>query len=194
MASQSHATFYLVTTAALGGRLVSESEQRLQQIYSDAAGEDLSIVFVDEIDNLTGHRGNDQDYGSRLVNVFLTNMDGVDAPSNVITIGTTNRVDSIDHALRRPGRFDRQLTFTYPNAEDRLAILRARHRTTAGELDYAALAARTQNWTAADLGAIWQHAGELTVIAGRTAIRNDHFLMGFERAATARTKRLTRAR
>lgn len=194
MASQSNATFYLVSTAALGGRLVSESEQRLQRIYTDAASEDLSIVFIDEIDTLTGHRGNDQGNGSRLVNVFLTNMDGVNPPDNVITIGTTNLLDSIDHALRRPGRFDRQLTFTYPNVEDRVAILRARRHTTSGNLDYPQVAARTENWTAADLGAIWQHAGELTVISGRSAIRNDHFMMGFERAAAARTKRLKETR
>lgn len=194
MASQSNATFYLVSTAGLGGRLVSESEQRLQRIYTDAASEDLSIVFIDEIDTLTGHRGNDQGSGSRLVNVFLTNMDGVSAPDNVITIGTTNLLDSIDHALRRPGRFDRQLTFTYPDVEDRVAILQARPHTTSGDLDYAQVAAETENWTAADLGAIWQHAGELTVISGRSAIHNDHFMMGFERAANARTKRLKETR
>lgn len=194
MASQSNATFYLVSTAALGGRLVSESEQRLQRIYTDAASEELAIVFIDEIDTLTGHRGKDQGSGSRLVNVFLTNMDGVNAPDNVITIGTTNLLQSIDHALRRPGRFDRQLTFTYPDVEDRVAILHARPRTTSGDLDYARVAAETENWTAADLGAIWQHAGELTVISKRSAIRNDHFMMGFERAAAARTKRLKETR
>jgi len=190
MASKSRATFYLVTTAALGGRLVSESEQRLQRIYTDAATQELSIVFIDEIDTLTGHRESDQNSGSRLVNVFLTNMDGVQAPDNVITIGTTNLLGSIDHALRRPGRFDRQLTFTYPDVDDRDAILRSRTHVTSGEIDYRAIAERTESWTAADLGAIWQHAGELTVISGRSAIRNDYFLIGFERAAAARKKRL----
>lgn len=117
-------------------------------------------------------------------------MDGVSAPDNVITIGTTNRVDDIDKALRRPGRFDREVTFRNPNREDRLAILTSQSRKTADNLDYEAVADATEGWTAAELGAIWQHAGELTVIAERNNIYNDYFLMGFERAQTARTRRL----
>lgn len=194
MAAQSHAEFYLVTTASLGGRLVGESEQRLEAIYADAAKQEMSIIFVDEIEVLTKDRASEQDHGSRLVNVFLTNMDGVAAPDNVITIGTTNRVDDIDKALRRPGRFDREVTFRHPDRDDRLAIITARSRRTAENLDYEVVADATDGWTAAELGAIWQHAGELTVIAGRTAIYNDHFLMGFERAQTARANRLKEER
>lgn len=190
MAAQSGATFYLVTTASLGGRLVSESEQRLEAIYADAASKDMSIVFVDEIEVLTRERGSDQDHSSRLVNVFLTNMDGVNSADNVITIGTTNRVGDIDRALRRPGRFDREVTFRHPELSDRLAILSARHYSTTGDIDYQEVADKTAGWTAAELGAIWQHAGELTVIADRSSIHNDHFLMGFERARAARENRL----
>ncbi|MGP5386967.1 ATP-binding protein [Brachybacterium tyrofermentans] len=190
MAAQSGATFYLVTTASLGGRLVSESEQRLEAIYADAASKEMSIVFVDEIEVLTRERGSEQDHSSRLVNVFLTNMDGVNSADNVITIGTTNRVGDIDRALRRPGRFDREVTFRHPDLADRLAILSARPYSTAGDIDYQAVANETAGWTAAELGAIWQHAGELTVIADRNSIHNDHFLVGFERARTARDNRL----
>lgn len=190
MAAQSGATFYLVTTASLGGRLVSESEQRLEAIYADAASKEMSIVFVDEIEVLTRDRGSEQDHSSRLVNVFLTNMDGVNSADNVITIGTTNRVGDIDRALRRPGRFDREVTFRHPDLADRLAILSARPYSTAGDIDYQAVANETAGWTAAELGAIWQHAGELTVIADRNSIHNDHFLVGFERARTARDNRL----
>jgi transitional endoplasmic reticulum ATPase len=193
MAAQSHATFYLITTASLGGRLVSESEQRLEAIYADAAKQEMSIMFIDEIEVLTKDRGSEQEHGSRLVNVFLTNMDGVVAPDNVITIGTTNRVDDIDKALRRPGRFDREVTFRHPNREDRLAIIVARPHRTAGDIGYEEVADATDGWTAAELGAIWQHAGELTVIASRDAIHNDHFLMGFERARAARANRLNGA-
>lgn len=190
MAAQSGATFYLVTTASLGGRLVSESEQRLEAIYADAASKEMSIVFVDEIEVLTRERGSEQDHSSRLVNVFLTNMDGVNSADNVITIGTTNRVGDIDRALRRPGRFDREVTFRHPDLADRLAILSARPYSTAGDIDYQAVADETAGWTAAELGAIWQHAGELTVIANRSSIHNDHFLVGFERARVARENRL----
>lgn len=190
MAAQSGATFYLVTTASLGGRLVSESEQRLEAIYADASSKEMSIVFVDEIEVLTRERGSEQDHSSRLVNVFLTNMDGVNSADNVITIGTTNRVGDIDRALRRPGRFDREVTFRHPDLADRLAILSDRPYSTAGDIDYQAVADETAGWTAAELGAIWQHAGELTVIANRSSIHNDHFLVGFERARAARENRL----
>lgn len=192
MAAQSKAKFYLVTTASLGGRLVGESEQRLEAIYADAARQTMSIIFVDEIEVITKDRAFGQDSGSRLVNVFLTNMDGVAAPNNVITIGTTNRIEDIDKALRRPGRFDREISFRNPDREDRRVILSARHRHTAGEIDYERVADSTEGWTAAELGAIWQHAGELTVTTGRNSIYNEHFLVGFERAKAARDKRLKR--
>ena len=190
MAAKSKASFYLVTTASLGGRLVSESEQRLEAIYRDAASKVMSIVFIDEIDVLTQERGTDQGQNSRLVNVFLTNMDGVNSASNVITIGTTNRIADIDRALRRPGRFDREISFRHPNRLDRATILRGRAYRTSGDLDYEYVADATSGWTAAELGAIWQHAGDLTVISNRDSIYNDYFLMGFERAQSARQKRL----
>lgn len=190
IAARSDATFYLVTTAALGGRLVGESEQRLEAVYADAAKNDLSIVFIDEIEVLTRERGSEQDHSSRLVNVFLTNMDGANSAKNVITIGATNRVDDIDRALRRPGRFDREVSFRHPDLEDRRAILSSAVHKTAGQIDYETVAQETYGWTAAELGAIWQYAGEMAIIANRTAIFNDHFLLGFERAQNARENRM----
>ena len=189
MAAQSGASFYLVTTASLGGRLVGESEERLEAIYEDAAKQTLSFIFIDEIEVLTKDRSGDQEHGSRLVNVFLTNMDGVKAPDNVITIGTTNRISDIDKALRRPGRFDREVAFRTPNHNDRIEILRSGSRKTIEPLDYKLVAEMTDGWTAADLEAIWQFAGELTVKSGRKAIFNDHFLMGYERAKLVRINR-----
>lgn len=184
MAAQSGATLYLVTAASLGGRLVGESEGRLEAVFANAEQQPLSIVFIDEIDVLTKSRDDEQGHASRLVNVFLTNMDGATTRENVVTIGTTNRMDDIDRALRRPGRFDREVTFRHPDESDRLAILRARKPHTGGALDDAYVAANTDGWSAADLQSVWQHAGELAVTADRTSIRNDHFLMGFERART----------
>ena len=92
MAAQSGATFYLVTTASLGGHLVGESEERLEAIYRDAAEQEMSMIFVDEIEVLTKDRSSTVEHGSRLVNVFLTNMDGVASPDNVLTIGATNQI------------------------------------------------------------------------------------------------------
>lgn len=182
MAKEAGAVFYLVTAASLGGHLQGESEGRLEAIYTHAANHDVAIVFVDEIDTLMKDRGSEDNYGTRLVHVFLTNMDGPRKRPNVITIGTTNRAHDIDNALRRPGRFSRELHFERPNLGGRLAILTAPRHATSGVLDYGRAAAATEGWSAADLQSIWEHAGELTVQAGRTAIRNDHFLAGLDRA------------
>lgn len=189
MAAQSGSAFYLVTTASLGGQLVGQSEERLEAIYEDAAKQEMSIIFVDEIDVLTQDRSNAYENGSRLVNVFLTNMDGVGAPENVLTIGATNRISDIDRALRRPGRFDREVYFRLPNQMDRLEILKSRTPTLASNIDFDKISSQTEGWTAAELRSILQYSGELAVIEGRSRIYNDHFLLGFEKATTARNAR-----
>ncbi|MDK6813914.1 ATP-binding protein [Corynebacterium sp. UMB6689] len=189
MAAQSGSAFYLVTTASLGGQLVGQSEERLEAIYEDAAKQEMSIIFVDEIDVLTKDRSNAYENGSRLVNVFLTNMDGVGAPENVLTIGATNRISDIDRALRRPGRFDREVYFRLPNQMDRLEILKSRTPTLASNIDFDKISSQTEGWTAAELRSILQYSGELAVIEGRSRIYNDHFLLGFEKATTARNAR-----
>lgn len=189
MAAQSGSAFYLVTTASLGGQLVGQSEERLEAIYEDAAKQEMSIIFVDEIDVLTKDRSNAYEHGSRLVNVFLTNMDGVGAPENVLTIGATNRISDIDRALRRPGRFDREVYFRLPNQMDRLEILKSRTPTLANDIDFDKISSQTEGWTAAELRSILQYSGELAVIEGRSRIYNDHFLLGFEKATAARNAR-----
>ncbi|ROR80030.1 transitional endoplasmic reticulum ATPase [Plantibacter flavus] len=182
MAKEAGAAFYMVTAASLGGHLQGESEGRLEAIYEHASTHEVALVFIDEIDTLMKDRGSDNDYGSRLVHVFLTNLDGAGNRDNVITIGTTNRVHDIDPALRRTGRFSRELRFERPDEAGRLAILQGGNHHTAGRLDYEHVAAATADWSAADLQGVWEHAGELTVKAGRTAIRNDFFLAGFDHA------------
>lgn len=190
MAAQSGATFYLVTTASLGGHLVGESEERLEAIYRDAAEQEMSMIFVDEIEVLTKDRSSTVEHGSRLVNVFLTNMDGVVSPDNVLTIGATNRITDIDRALRRPGRFDREVFFQLPNKQDRLEILQSRTPVLAESIDFESVSEKTEGWTAADLRSILQYAGELAVLDDRSKVFNDHFLLGFEKAATSRAARL----
>lgn len=191
MAKEAGAAFYLVTAASLGGHLQGESEGRLEAVYNHAAGHDVAIVFVDEIDTLMKDRGSEDNYGTRLVHVFLTNMDGARKRPNVITIGTTNRAQDIDNALRRPGRFSRELHFERPDFDGRLAILTAPGHVTSDDLDYGRAAKATEGWSAADLQSVWEHAGELAVQAGRTAIRNDHFLAGLDRARQRKAEQET---
>lgn len=183
MAKRARAKFYLVNGADLGGHLVGESEGRLQELYDQAAQDKLAIIFIDELDSLTHQRNsNANDHADRLVSTFLVNMDGFKAKNNVLTIGTTNRVDDIDTALRRPGRFGLEIEFRHPDENDRIAILRAGEvgRPVKRRLSHETIARLTDGWSAADLDAVWTAAATLAVRVRRTVIADDHYVMGYE--------------
>ena len=187
MASKAGAALYVVGAAELGGRLVGESEGRLQQVYDHAAEQPLSIVFVDELDSISHHRGGESaNHADRLVSTFLVNMDGFHAKDNILTIGTTNRIEAVDAALRRSGRFSSEITFRRPDASDRYAILRAgaKRRGVEGVLSHDVVADITDGWSAADIDEVWTAAATLTILAGRSRIEDDHYVMGAERVAT----------
>lgn len=105
-------------------KYVGEAEKQLRLLFQEARKRQPSIIFFDEIDGLAPTRSvkNDQHTAS-IVSTLLALMDGLDSRGNVIVIGATNRIDSIDPALRRPGRFDRELIFTLPSKSGRKEIL-----------------------------------------------------------------------
>lgn len=103
---------------------VGEAERQLRLLFEQARRYQPSIIFFDEIDGLTPVRSSKQDQiHSSIVSTLLALMDGLDSRGQVIVIGATNRVDAIDPALRRPGRFDRELFFSLPNKQARSEIL-----------------------------------------------------------------------
>lgn len=103
---------------------VGEAERQLRLLFEQARRYQPSIIFFDEIDGLTPVRSSKQDQiHSSIVSTLLALMDGLDNRGQVIVIGATNRVDAIDPALRRPGRFDRELFFSLPNKQARSEIL-----------------------------------------------------------------------
>lgn len=194
MAHKAAATLYIVGAAELGGRLVGESEGRLQAVYDHAAENTLSIIFIDELDSITHQRGESQtSHADRLVSTFLVNMDGFKAKNNVITIGTTNRIEDIDKALRRPGRFGTELTFRSPTLPDRVSILAARARTmrTVGDLPHGLVASETEGWSPAELDEIWTKAATEAIRAGSQAITEVHYVVGFEQALAQHPQRST---
>ncbi|XP_012252387.2 ATPase family AAA domain-containing protein 2-like [Athalia rosae] len=141
---------------------VGESEKKLQQIFQTAHQLRPCIIFFDEVDGLAPIRSGHQDYvHASVVTTLLALMDGLDNNSEVIVIGSTNRLDAIDPALRRPGRFDKELYFPLPSYNARKAILSVhieswRQKPSQKFLSY--LAAKTIGFCGSDLQAICAEA------------------------------------
>ncbi|KAL1965961.1 hypothetical protein VTN77DRAFT_4901 [Rasamsonia byssochlamydoides] len=117
-------TFYMRKGADALSKWVGEAERQLRLLFEEARRTQPSIIFFDEIDGLAPVRSSKQEQiHASIVSTLLALMDGMDGRGQVIVIGATNRPDSIDPALRRPGRFDREFYFPLPNKEGRRAIL-----------------------------------------------------------------------
>ncbi|MEM1417953.1 MAG: CDC48 family AAA ATPase [Myxococcota bacterium] len=161
VAAEADASFFLVNGPEIVGKHFGESEQRLRQIFEDARKEAPSIVFFDEIDSIAPKRDEATSEGERrLVAQLLTLMDGLEPRQNVVVIGATNRKDALDEALRRPGRFDRELTVGVPTVAGRREILQIHTRgmPLAEDVDLDGLARVTHGFVGADLGALAREA------------------------------------
>ena len=161
VANESGAALFSVRGPEIIGQYYGQSEERLREIFKEAAENAPSIVFLDEIDSIAPNR-NDV-YGEverRVVAQLLTLMDGLDDRGNVIVIGATNREDSIDPALRRPGRFDREIEIGIPGRKSRADILSVhlRDMPLTPDVTPEKLAALTQGFVGADLTALCREA------------------------------------
>ncbi|KAJ5491815.1 ATPase AAA-type core [Penicillium expansum] len=117
-------TFYMRKGADALSKWVGEAERQLRLLFEEARKNQPSIIFFDEIDGLAPVRSSKQEQiHASIVSTLLALMDGMDGRGQVVVIGATNRPDSVDPALRRPGRFDREFYFSLPNIEARRAIL-----------------------------------------------------------------------
>lgn len=131
IADVSGAVFYQVSGPSIVSKWVGDSEETLRRLFEDAAKRECAIIFFDEIDSIAARRSSDSNGESkRVVAQLLTLLDGFKPDSNVIVIAATNRVEDIDEALLRPGRFDWEIAFDLPTERDRLEILKMK----AGEL------------------------------------------------------------
>lgn len=116
--------FFMRKGADVLNKWVGESERQLKNLFEQARLMQPAIIFFDEIDGLAPVRSSKQDQiHSSIVTTLLALMDGLDSRGQVIVIGATNRIDSIDPALRRPGRFDREFYFALPSRSARKEIL-----------------------------------------------------------------------
>ncbi|KAI9998105.1 hypothetical protein PInf_002439 [Phytophthora infestans] len=165
IAGECGATFLKISAPEVVSGMSGESEQKLRELFDEAISRAPSIIFIDEIDAITPKRETSaRGMEKRIVAQLLTSTDSLSLENTggkpVILIGATNRPDALDSALRRAGRFDREICLGIPDEEAREKILRvlARKMTLEGEFDFAALARRTPGYVGADLVSLTKEA------------------------------------
>jgi transitional endoplasmic reticulum ATPase len=161
VANESAAEFFLINGPEIMGSAYGESEGKLRQVFEEAAKAAPSIVFIDEIDSIAPKRGQvSGEAEKRLVAQLLTLMDGLEARANVVVIAATNRPEAIDEALRRPGRFDREIVVGVPDERGRREILgiHTRGMPLGDKVDLDELARTTYGFVGADLAALAREA------------------------------------
>ena len=161
LASESAANFYIINGPEIVNKYYGETEARLRDIFKEAKETAPSIIFIDEIDAIAPKR--EEAFGDvekRVVAQLLSLMDGMSDRGNVIVLGATNRPESIDPALRRPGRFDREIEIGVPNAQGRFEILgiHTRGMPLAQDIDLQELALELNGYTGADIKALCREA------------------------------------
>ncbi|MDQ1279536.1 MAG: transitional endoplasmic reticulum ATPase [Thermoproteota archaeon] len=161
VANEAGAHFTSINGPEIMSKYYGESEERLRQIFKEAEENAPSIIFIDEIDTLAPKREEvTGEVEKRIVSQLLTVMDGLKGRGRVIVIGATNRVDAVDPALRRPGRFDREIAIGVPDKEGREEIIRihARHMPLDSDVNLTELAELTHGFVGADLAALCREA------------------------------------
>ncbi|WP_290811811.1 AAA family ATPase, partial [Halovivax sp.] len=161
VANEIDAHFETISGPEIMSKYYGESEERLREVFEEAAENEPAIVFIDELDSIAPKREDVQgDVERRIVAQLLSIMDGLEERGEITVIGTTNRVDAVDPALRRPGRFDREIEIGVPDATGREEILHIHTRgmPLAEEVDLARLAANTHGFVGADLESLTKEA------------------------------------
>jgi len=154
IASESDANMYLINGPEIMNKYYGETEAKLRDIFKEAKDNSPSIIFIDEIDAIAPKR--EEVYGDvekRVVAQLLALMDGLTERGNVIVLGASNRPDSVDPALRRPGRFDREVEISVPNTDGRLEVLQIHTRgmPLATDIDLKNFASELHGYTGADI-------------------------------------------
>ncbi|XP_052489014.1 cell division cycle protein 48 homolog isoform X2 [Gossypium raimondii] len=195
VANETGAFFFCINGPEIMSKLAGESESNLRKAFEEAEKNAPSIIFIDEIDSIAPKR--EKTHGEverRIVSQLLTLMDGLKSRAHVIVIGATNRPNSIDPALRRFGRFDREIDIGVPDEVGRLEVLRihTKNMKLAEEVDLERIAKDTHGYVGADLAALCTEAAFQCIrekmdvidledesidaeILNSMAVSNDHF-------------------
>ena len=166
VANESDANFIDISGPELVSKFVGESEERLRSIFDEAKEKAPTIIFMDEIDAIAPKREEaTNEVERRMVSQLLTLMDGMSSRGQVIVIGATNRQNAIDPALRRPGRFDREIEIGVPDRNSRKEILQihTRNMPVAKDVNIEDLADMTHGFTGADITSLAREAAMATL-------------------------------
>ena len=194
MANEAGVPFYALAGSDFQSMWRGEPARRIRAVYRQARRHPAAIIFIDELEAIGAARSfapTAQQDDNVSLDALLVELDGFGS-SGVLTIGATNHPDHLDAALRRPGRFDRIITFTLPDLEARRHVLRhhASGVATSGDIDLDAIARASVGCSAADLMNVVKEAGMLALRAGRTSIVQADLNAGFERVVLGGDRRL----
>ena len=188
VAGEANVPFFSISGSEFAEMFVGVGASRVRDLFSKAKKNAPSIIFIDEIDAVAHKRdarGGAGREDEQTLNQILVEMDGFDNDSGVIVIAATNRVDMLDKALLRPGRFDRHVNVTLPERKDRLEILKVhfKGKPIGADVDLEALAKKTAGSAGADLANIANEAAITAAREGHKAISNADVTEAFERVA-----------
>jgi transitional endoplasmic reticulum ATPase len=164
VAHETSAKFFTINGPEIIHKFYGESEAHLRKVFEEAAKQAPSVIFIDEIDAIAPSRDKVVgDVEKRVVATLLTLMDGLSRRKNVIVLAATNLPNVLDPALRRPGRFDREIAISIPDRDDRkeILIIHSRGMPLASDVDLAHLASITHGFVGADLEALCREAAML---------------------------------
>ena len=188
VAGEANVPFFSISGSEFAEMFVGVGASRVRDLFSKAKKNAPSIIFIDEIDAVAHKRdarGGAGREDEQTLNQILVEMDGFDNESGVIVIAATNRVDMLDKALLRPGRFDRHVDVTLPERKDRLEILKVHFKNKPADktVDLDALAAKTAGSSGADLANIANEAAITAAREGHKEITGADVTEAFERVA-----------
>jgi cell division protease FtsH len=180
VAGEADVPFFALTGSSFVELFVGVGASRVRDLFNNARKVAPAIIFIDEIDAIGQRRGGafvSNDEREQTLNQLLAEMDGFDAAAGVVVIAATNRPETLDPALLRPGRFDRTVEIPLPNARERAAILavHARDKHLAEDVDLNAVARGTPGFSGADLANLVNEAAIVAVRAGRSVVTSDDF-------------------
>lgn len=190
IAGKSHCNFISVKGPELISMYVGESERAIRKVFSRARLSQPCVIFFDEIDSICARRGSSAKYGDTLVNQLLVEMDGLEERGEVYLIGATNRLDIVDKALLRPGRFDKVIEVLPPTAAEAAEILAKKIRSISVEEGFNPKSLDLRGFTGAEIEMVVREAGMLCLqedlCSEAPTIRHRHFAGARERVARNR--------
>ena len=176
VAGEANVPFLETSGSAFEDMLVGVGAKRVRDMFQRAKKSAPAIIFIDEIDSVAGKRGNnrvgDSGLANQTINELLSQMDGFNTSSGVIVIAATNRLDMLDEAILRPGRFDRQIPVNLPDINERVEILKihSRNKNISSKVSLEDVARRTPGFSGAQLENILNEAALMAVRNNSTVI------------------------